>query len=213
MSDLLPLFPLRVVVFPKEDLNLHIFEPRYKQLINECEQGGMTFGISPYIDDSLQPIGTEIKLKKIARRYPDGRMDVETKALGHYQIVRFIREMDNKMYAGAEIQRLEYSEDGDPELRSRIHALLGSLFKILEVDKPLPAEEELLTYDVAHKVGMSPAQEYHFLTLLYEKDRQSFLLQHLERVLPVARQMEELREKIQMNGHFRNIIPPNVTDL
>ena len=212
MSDFLPLFPLRVVVFPKEDLNLHIFEPRYKQLIEECEHTGMTFGISPFVDDTLKPIGTEIKLKRIVRKYPDGRMDVETKAMGHYQIIRFMRQLEDKMYSGAQVERMEYSEDPDPEMRRRIHELLGALFKVLDIDKPLPTEEELLTYDVAHKVGMSLEQEYHFLTLLFEKDRQSFLLKHLERILPLAKEMERLRDKIQMNGHFRNIIPPNISD-
>lgn len=197
-------------MFPKEDLNLHIFEPRYKELINESEQTGTTFGISPFINNSLQPIGTEIELKRIVKKYPDGRMDVETKGLGHYQIIRFIRQMEGKMYAGAEVQRIEYSEEGDPELRQRIHELLQSLFEILKIEKTLPPEVELLTYNIAHQIGLSLPQEYHLLTLLFEKDRQAYLLQHLERLIPMAREMDRLRERIQMNGHFRNIIPPDI---
>ena len=211
--SLLPLFPLRLVVFPNEDLNLHIFEPRYKELVNECMETGLTFGISPFINESLQPIGTEIQLKRIAKKYPDGRMDIETKALGLYQIVRFVREVPDRQYAGAEIQRLEYDTTGDPELSVRIHAQVSELFRVLQVEKAIPTPEELITYDVAHQLGMSPAQEYHLLTLLFEKDRQSFILRHLRRLIPIAREMDELRARIQMNGHFRNVIPPDLENI
>ncbi len=213
MSITLPLFPLRIVVFPKEDLNLHIFEPRYKELINECEESGITFGISPFIQDSLQPIGTEVKLKRIAKKYPDGRMDVETKALGHYQIVRFMRQMEGKTYAGAEVLRLENIDDPDLQSRSQIHALLTELFAVLQVEKPVPTEEELNTYDVAHQLGLSLSQEYELLTMLSERRRQAYLLRHLDRLMPVAREMEKLRTRIQMNGHFRNVIPPDLGDI
>ena len=57
-SLFLPLFPLRLVAFPGEDLNLHIFEPRYKELIQECDEKGITFGLPPFIDDKMQTFGT-----------------------------------------------------------------------------------------------------------------------------------------------------------
>ena len=64
MTDFLPLFPLKLVAFPGEELNLHIFEPRYKQLIRECEQNGTTFGIPTFLDNKVLDFGTEIELIK-----------------------------------------------------------------------------------------------------------------------------------------------------
>ncbi len=111
---MLPLFPLRIVVFPNEDLNLHIFEPRYKQLMNECDAQDITFGIVPFIGDNLQNIGTEIELLSIEKRYPDGRMDVKTKALGLFRIVNFYKNFPDKLYAGAEIENIGHTMEGDP---------------------------------------------------------------------------------------------------
>ena len=75
MIDFLPLFPLKLVAFPGERLNLHIFEPRYKQLIRECSENQITFGIPAFIDNKIVNIGTEIKLEKIENTYENGELD------------------------------------------------------------------------------------------------------------------------------------------
>ena len=63
---------LQLVAFPTEDLNLHIFEPRYRQMMRECEEQGTTFGIPAYLNKREQEYGTELKLMEIVKRYPDG---------------------------------------------------------------------------------------------------------------------------------------------
>ena len=65
MQKELRLFPLNVVVFPEEDLNLHVFEARYKQLIQECLQEKSTFGVPVYMDGEIGKYGTEVEIKKI----------------------------------------------------------------------------------------------------------------------------------------------------
>jgi ATP-dependent Lon protease len=57
MPRLLPLFPLNLVVFPHEKLNLHIFEPRYRQLVRDCLEQNLTFGIPPFLDNYPQRAG------------------------------------------------------------------------------------------------------------------------------------------------------------
>ena len=74
MKALLAIFPLQLVVFPKETVNLHIFEPRYKQLINEADANGTLFGMTPYIKDSPLTWGTEVELQEIVEKYPDGKI-------------------------------------------------------------------------------------------------------------------------------------------
>ena len=56
----LPLFPLQLVVFPNEKVNLHIFEPRYKKLIRRCDENSENFGIIPYIKGKIIDVGTEL---------------------------------------------------------------------------------------------------------------------------------------------------------
>ncbi len=91
MTDFLPLFPLQLVVFPGEKLNLHIFEPRYKQLIREVEQNGTTFGIPSYIDGKVMDVGTEIRLISVEKRYEDGQMDIRTEGMGLFRIIELYR--------------------------------------------------------------------------------------------------------------------------
>ena len=72
MKEQLALFPLQLVVFPNEKLNLHLFEPRYRQLLADVEAEGISFGIPSFLDDKIMPIGTEVVLKEVVERYPTG---------------------------------------------------------------------------------------------------------------------------------------------
>ena len=207
----LPLFPLRLVAYPGEELNLHIFEPRYKQLIVECEVKGTTFGIPVYLDDKVQSIGTEIQLVSIDKHYPKGEVDVRTRGTGLFKIKEFFDQVENRLYTGAEVERLVFDTEGDYLKNEKILVFLAELYGILQIRKPLPEHTpEFHTYQVAHIVGFSLQQEYELLCIPNEQGRQDYMLQHMERLLPMAREMEELRKKVQMNGHFRNILPPEV---
>ncbi|NJL77077.1 MAG: hypothetical protein HC892_20750 [Saprospiraceae bacterium] len=113
MSTILPLFPLQLVAFPGEALNLHIFEPRYRQLIQECETDGITFGIPAFIDGRVQEIGTEIELIAIEKRYGDGKLDVKTKGIGIFKIEEFLSRAPSKLYPGAKVKKIEDDSHGD----------------------------------------------------------------------------------------------------
>jgi len=211
MTDFLPLFPLKMVVFPGEELNLHIFEPRYKQLIRESEQNGTTFGIPTYIDNKVMDFGTEIKLKSIEKRYENGELDIKTIGVGIFKIQEFFSTAPNKLYAGADIERVTFSQDGDFRMYDKILNSISELFKVLNINKDIPNNpRNFNTYDMAHHVGFSIEQEYKLLCIPSETDRQDYMLNHLDRLIPVVREMERLRKKAQMNGHFKNVIPPNV---
>ena len=211
MIDFLPLFPLKLVVFPGEKLNLHIFEPKYKQLIRECEQNGVTFGIPCYIDDNLSDFGTEIKLISVEKRYQNGEMDIKTEGLGVFKIHEFYNVAPKKLYSGADIQRVEADKKGDFHMNMVILELLTDLFQLLNIKKEIPENTaEFLTFDIAHHVGFSIEQEYEFICIPNEIDRQEYIRNHLTRLIPTVKEMERLRKKAQMNGHFKNVIPPNV---
>ncbi|MBI1227426.1 MAG: peptidase [Bacteroidetes bacterium] len=208
---LLPMFPLRLVAFPGELLNLHIFEPRYKQLISECEAKGTTFGISAFIEDKVQEIGTEIELISIDKVYPKGEMDIRTRGIGLFKVLEFLPQLENRLYTGAEILRLPHDLEGEFVKNERILEHMGELYRIMNITKPLPEHSpDFTTYQIAHLVGFSLEQEYEFLCIPEEIQRQEYMLTHLERLLPTAREMEELRQKVQMNGHFKNVLPPEV---
>ncbi len=163
---LLPQFPLQIVVYPNENLNLHIFEPRYRQLVKESEENGVTFGIPTFLNDRVMPFGTEIQLLSIEKRHEGGAMDIKTKGLGVYRTEQFINPIPGKLYAGATIVRLETDREFDWNLNENILSHLIELFDLLNIDKPLPdGPSDFITFDVAHHTGMSTEQEYELLTL------------------------------------------------
>lgn len=209
MPNLLPMFPLQIVVFPNEDLNLHIFEPRYQELIKDCEEQSLTFGIPAYIDGKLMAIGTELRLEKVVKRYPGGETDIKTKGLGIFGIKQFYEQAPGKLYAGASIERLEIDLNEQQDLSKEILDKTRQLFDLLDVDRRLPDDPvDFSVFDVAHHIGMSLDQEYELLQIGDAQERQEFVLEHLSRMIPMVRHMEEIREKARMNGHFRRIIPP-----
>ena len=108
MNEAIALFPLQIVVFPDEQLNLHIFEPRYKQLIRDCVTNGIHFGINAFMNQQLQPIGTEVKLVAIEKEYENGELDIRTRAVGAYRLEDYFPLMPGKLYAGGTIKRLSY---------------------------------------------------------------------------------------------------------
>ncbi|MCO6492912.1 MAG: LON peptidase substrate-binding domain-containing protein [Phaeodactylibacter sp.] len=209
MDKLLPLFPLQLVVFPGENLNLHIFEPRYRQLIKECEEKGTTFGIPAHIDGKMMTVGTEVELLSIEKRYPNGEMDIKTRGLGLFSINEFFRTAPNKLYSAGEVRPLPHDTNGDVLASAHILELVEELFSLMNIRKSIPSDPKgVVTYDLAHHVGFSLEQEYQFLCVTDERSRQEFMKMHLEKLIPIVKEMENLRKKAEMNGHFKNIIPP-----
>ena len=207
MTDFLPLLPLKMVVFPEEKLNLHIHEPRHKQMIRECEENGITFGIPAFIDGKVMNFGTEIRLLNIEKRHENGELDIKTTGVGIFKIQEYYNVTPKKLYSGADIKRIKYNSDGDPALNDLILENLGELFQALNINKSVPeTREQIITYDLAHHVGFSIEQEYEFLCLPTELERQNYLIVHLKRLIPVVREMERLRLRAQLNGHFKNVI-------
>jgi ATP-dependent protease La (LON) substrate-binding domain len=206
----LPMFPLKLVVFPSEKLNLHVFEPRYKQLILECQAENKTFGIPAFIDSKLMEIGTEIRLINIEKQYEDGKMDVCTEGVGLFKVVDFYTQAVGKMYGAADVLTLNLKNVQGSYLKNEeILGKTGELFRLLNVKKELPFNSvDFKTYQLAHYVGFTIEQEYQFLCLNNELERQDFMFDHLTRILPVVREMEFLRQRALLNGHFKNIVPP-----
>jgi len=198
----LPLFPLNLVCFPDENVNLHIFEPRYKQLINESWENNTTFGIPAFIDGKLMPIGTEIRVKEIVNISEKGEMDIKTKALRTFDVLEFHQTLPDKLYAGGTISFREDLDNSDEELHTKIQERLQNLYVQLGVAKELKYKR---TFDVAHYVGFTVQEEYRLLQTDNEKDRQVLLLNHLDRIIPAIVRAKKIRERMQMNGHFKNL--------
>jgi len=205
---LMPLFPLQLVVFPGEELKLHIFEPRYQQLINECRESGAAFGIPGYVDGELAKFGTELTLEETFKTYPEGEMDVLT--LGHrvFQLTSFVREVPGKLYSGGEVTFLEDAKesgdvlDGLDHLYARFHEWLGAA-------RALPDDgEPNLSFRIGHEVGFTLKQKVAMLSMDKESDRQSMILNHLGRLNTTLSAADDTKRRVRGNGHFTK--PPKL---
>lgn len=207
MTNFIPIFPLNIVVYPGEKLHLHIFEPRYKQLIRECIEQPKTFGIPTVIKDKVQEFGTLMKVIELVKEYENGEMDIRTEGLEIFRILEVIETIPEKLYSGSIVNYPENEQDeGNRKLMQQVVKGLKELHRLLNVSKEFQKEEDkLVSYDIAHHAGLALEEEYELLGLLREIHRQEYLKRHLQKVLPMLMEMEHLKEKIKLNGHFRNL--------
>lgn len=210
MHYLLPLFPLQLVVFPGEKLNLHIFEPRYKQLIKECQEEGKIFGIPPVIEGEVMTFGTEIELLRIEKTYPNGELDIRTRGKGLFKIDQ-LHTYPEKLYYGAKVQAINHDAAANLLKSELIIEKVTELFGLLAIPRnPPELTTGFSTFDIAHHIGLSMQQEYEFLQIEAELERQDYVIAHLKELIPRAKFMSSIRERALLNGHFRNIIPPEI---
>lgn len=206
MTNFIPIFPLGIVVFPGENLNLHIFEPRYKQLITDCFSVGKPFGIPTVFKNGLSEFGTLVKVTEIVQVYEDGKMDIKTNGIAVFRTLEVVKQIPEKLYSGAIVSYPANEEDRHNLLLSKVLEKLRSLHEILHLSKDFKkSEDELCSYDIAHHAGLSVDEEYQVLSLLKEEQRLEYLNRHLKKVLPVLDEMETLKERIKLNGHFKNL--------
>lgn len=210
MTQFIPIFPLNIVVFPQEGLNLHIFEPSYIQLINDCVRMQKPFGIPTILNGQVQERGTLMHVTELSQGFEvDGQMgesggDIRTNGVSTFRILEIIKSVPDKMYQGA-IVHMDERERGElPSIPEQLLLLIRQLHGYLSIEKKfaLP-DDQLRAFDVAHHLGLSLDEEYQLRELPEERQRQEFIRRHLGRVLPTLQAMEQLKERARLNGHFR----------
>jgi Lon protease-like protein len=195
-----------VVVYPGEALNLHIFEDRYKQLISECHADGRLFGIPAVIDKRLQDYGTLVRITELTTVHDNGEMDIKTEGDKVFRILEVIKEIPEKLYSGAIVNYPANLEQGSAEVMRQVLQSIRELHRLLNISKDFKkSDADIKAYDVAHHIGLSLQEEYELLNLMNERQRQEYLRRHLTKVLPMLAEMEGLKEKIKLNGHFKNL--------
>jgi len=206
MTNFIPIFPLNIVVFPGEKLNMHIFEARYKQLINDCVEQKKAFGIVSATNGKLREFGTLINVEEISKRYDDGKLDIKTKATKVFFVLEIIKELPDKFYGGAIVNYPNNLEHINAKLMSKILKDVRHLHKLLNVTKDFKkTDETLCSYDIAHHVGLSVNEEYEMLELLHENQRLEYIRRHIAKTIEVVTGVENLKDKIKLNGHFREL--------
>ncbi len=206
MINFIPLFPLNIVVYPGEKVNLHIFEERYKQLINDIEVSKKLFGIPCILENKICATGCTMSLEKIVQKYDDGKMDIATQGMQVFTIIEMVEEVPGKLYQGAIVAYPDNITQSKFIVKNKVLKMARALHDALHISNPFPkTDKEMTSYDLAHSIGLSLTEEYELLELMEENQRLEYLNRHLKKVLPIVNDMEALKEKIKLNGHFREL--------
>jgi ATP-dependent Lon protease len=193
------LFPLGVVLLPTERIPLHIFEPRYRELIGECLEEGREFGLLLADDEGMRDVGTRAAVTNVLERFDDGRMNVVVEGRERFRLVELT---SGRSFQTAEIEALD-DTGGEPEPAAveRAVELLRKLGEIAGADvDELAVTSEAPSFELAARVDFEPQLKQQLLELRSEPER----LDRLSELLDGAAKALELQQKgkaiAQTNG-------------
>ncbi len=200
MDVLIPLFPLDVVLFPGTPLPLHIFEPRYKEMIAECLAQNRTFGVVRAVEQGVAEVGCTAEIVTVVKEYPDGRLDLVTEGRKRFELVRINQE---RSFLRAEILLIG-DEPGAPsqeeteravELHSQVLAIAGATQDLSGADP------SLLSFYLAASLPLDLDFKQKLLALRSEPERLSLLTSYFETILPNLQRAATARQRAGGNGH------------
>jgi Lon protease-like protein len=198
----LGLFPLGLVLLPGERMPLHIFEPRYKELIGECLAEQRPFGIVLADDSGLHEVGTEASVIEVLERFDDGRLNIVVEGGDRFRVV--------ELTSGRAFQTGEVEEVADEDVAfdqgdaERALGLFQELRELVGSDVEEPEQgEPALSYALASRVdfGLNPKQR--LLELTSEAERLTLVIELLEGALTAVREEQARRELASRNGKLR----------
>lgn len=202
-ETLLPLFPLQLVLFPGEQLKLHIFEPRYKQLVSECVVTGESFGIPTYFDKRVTEYGTEAVVREVYSTYEEGEMDIRVEGQRVFHLERFVKQAPGKLYAAGEVIWLADIPAAVTGMEEEIWELFNKLHVLLHTGHERPREPASnLSFTLAHELGLSLGSKLELLGTPDELARQRIILEHLRETTGMLDALAETKKRIQGNGQF-----------
>lgn len=203
------IFPLGIVLFPESVIQLHIFEEKYKVLINHCLNTDINFGVNTVLSSKIQKIGCTAKIVDVLKKYPDGKMDIIVKGKRKYLIRK--RNVGPFDYIEADIDLID--EDNEyPDIQTieecvRIYNTIAEEVKSLKLNKIDSSLFYSITpsYFFAQKAGLTIEQKYHLLQLSSENKRLNYLLSHLKEVEPLLKETEIMNQIIRNDGYGRYV--------
>ena len=205
MSELLPLFPLELVLFPGMSLPLHIFEPRYKEMIRLCLEHRQKLGVILALQEAIPRVGCSAAIVKVVRRYDDGRMDILTVGQKRFRVVKLLEDLP---YLQGNVDVLADEEEStlEPDSSARLRKLYEEIFSRVNGRAAEALEEEPgfpLSYEIAAELPLALDYKQKLLEMLSEGERRKSLADHLESWLPKLKRLDEVKRKAAGNGRGR----------
>jgi len=202
--DLIPLFPLQVVLFPEMDLPLHIFEPRYREMIGRCLETGEEFGVILATDGGLAAAGCTAAILEVVRQYPDGRLDIATAGRRRFRVLETVEAF---AYLEGRVTFLVDEREAEPALPppERLRELYEEVLSLLGGQAP-PGQNlggDQLSFQIAEVLPLDLSYKQSLLELTSEGSRRQSLLQALEEFAGRLQRMKRMKTVAGGNGHGR----------
>jgi Lon protease-like protein len=203
----IPLFPLNLVMFPGAKYPLHIFEERYKRLVNKCLATDDGFGIVLRSEEEISDVGCFVRISRILKRYDNGNLDIIVAGLYRFKVIASQHLPDGLIEAEIE----EYSDEEDFEN----FEALG--IKALDQFQQIISKTELFLSDsfwnnlstakkksfkLAEKSGLNTDQQKQILVMQSESKRLQYLIKHFSKVNQYLEKSETLKDIIAGDGYI-----------
>jgi Lon protease-like protein len=201
LSSPLPLFPLDVVLLPGMPFPLHIFEPRYKEMIADCLASNELFGVVRIKEEGVANLGCTTEITSVVKKYDDGRMDILSQGRRRFEILEVDQE---RSYLRAEIIYLE-DEPGRATSEEIEHAtnLHGEIMKLAgaEAESEQTVDPEQVSFYLASTLPLDLDFKQSLLVMKSEPERIRAVITYLETILPNLRRSVQARKTAGGNGH------------
>ncbi len=204
MSDI-PLFPLNVVLMPGAPLPLHIFEERYKQMVNECLEQESEFGMVFADESGTRQVGCTARIVELVERYEDGRMLILVECSRRF---RLNNVLTGKPYYVGEIDFFE-EEDEEEDVGTLAEECIALLERVVEAATEGSVGIEIeppyrnLSFAIAGRVEFEPDTRQQILELTSERERLEKVKELLSAAAERLERERRAREKAQTNGRLR----------
>lgn len=184
--DILPFFPLSLFLLPGEDAPLHIFEPRYQQLMSDVRAGDLTFAI-PYINEQeIEKLGCEVRLKEVVAEKPDGGMVIVVESVAIIRIQSFQQEIEGKSYTGGAVTRLNCSE---PVESSRLLELIEHFRESFDPEFLNCCRHSTATrQEVIRELNLNSSDKFSFARIRDGKKKEDYLIKQLHYLEMIRKQ-------------------------
>jgi uncharacterized protein len=200
VSSLLPIFPLELVLLPGVPLPLHIFEPRYKEMIAECLEQKKPFGVVRASSDGVADIGCTAEIMSVTKKYDDGRMDILTRGVDRFEVIQV---NEDRSFLQAEISVVQDEDEDEDEDQPgkpaaqmvtqavRLHAEIAKLAG----EEPSGPDEHAgnLSFLLAGSLPLDLDFKQNLLSTLSEAKRLEAVIGYLEAILPGLRRASKAR--------------------
>jgi Lon protease-like protein len=199
------LFPLELVLMPTERVPLHIFEPRYKELIGECLSEGREFGLMLENEQGRREIGTRAGVVEVLQVFDDGRMNVVVEGHKRFRLRELTR---GRSFPTGDVEPV--NDDDDPPSGEEIDqamTLFRRLVEVAEADVDEPAESSAeLSFELAARIDFGAERKQELLELRSERARLRKLVGLIERAIETMELEREVRDRASGNG---KVSPPS----